>query len=284
MLAGIVADGMESPSGVRHGSPRTCVLLVAVTAIAAGLGGHSAARAAIVTLTGSSYAQTFDTLGTGSGAAILPAGWDVRTDASATSLGSAGVTVVKQTWGDNAKGFLNVASATLLSSTTSTTAQGTSANRAMGVRQASDFGEPGAAFCFQFDSRGLSLTAGSLMLMMLDVEGRSSTWSIQYGLDAAPTSFVTIGSWSDPGTWGTTPFTIDVASLQAMSDQASVWFRIAALDASTGTGFRDTIAIDDFRITFVPEPDPWLLLPGGLVGVLSIVRWRERTRWPRANT
>ncbi len=254
-----------------------------MTAIAAGGAGRSAARAAIVTLTGTSYLQTFDTLGTGSGAAVLPAGWDVRTAATGTSLGSPAASVVKQTWAAGTAGFLNVASATLLSSTTSSTVQGGSINRALGVRQTADFGDPGAAFNFQFDSRGMSLTSGALKLMMLDVELRSSTWSIQYGLGTAPTSFTTIGTWADPGTWGTTSFTIDSSSLDAMSYQESVWFRIAALGGSTGSSSRDTIAIDDFQIAFVPEPAASLLGATGLLGLLwhavaDAARRRHRLR------
>lgn len=269
MIAGIWADGREGPSDHRQGCPRLWFCVMAAAAIAAGLGSGSSAHAAIVTLTGSSYAQTFDTLGTASGAAILPAGWDVRTAATGTSLGSTAAAVVRQTWGDNAKGFLNVASATLRSSTTSTDTQNSGTNRALGVRQANDFGDPGASFNFQFDSRGMSLTSGSLKLMMLDVEPRSTTWSIQYGLGTTPTSFTTIGTWADPGTWGTTPFTIDTASLAAMSYQESVWFRIAVLSPSTGTSSRDTIAIDDFGISFVPEPAASLLVATGLLGLAA---------------
>lgn len=242
------------------------------------LGDHTPAHAAIVTLTGTSYVQSFDSLGTGTGTAILPAGWDVRTAATGTSLGATGAAVVKQTWADNAKGFLNVASATLLSSTSTTAVQGGSTNRALGVRLADDFGEPGAAFSFQFDSRGLSLQSGSLSMMMLDVEGRSSTWSIQYGLGTSPTSFGTIGTWGDPGGWGTTLFAFDAASLAAMSYRESVWLRVVTLGGSTGTGSRDTIAIDDVRISFVPEPGPGILLATGLPATgMAVLLRRLRT-------
>jgi len=281
VTAGIWADGREGPSDDRQGCPRLWFFGVVVAAISAGLDSGSSARAAIVTLTGSSYAQTFDTLGTGSGAALLPAGWDVRTAATGTSLGSTAATVVKQTWGDNALGFRNVASATLLSSTTSTAVQGTSTNRALGVRQADGFGDPGASFNFQFDSRGMSLTSGSLKLMMLGTNSRSTTWSIQYGLGTTPTSFTTIGTWADPEAWGTTPFTIDTASLNAMSYQESVWFRVAALSVSTGTGARDTIAIDDFRMSFVPEPAPSLLVATGVLVILSLAAPTAASMKPR---
>lgn len=223
----------------------------------------SPALAGLLTLSGTSYVQSFDSLGTGTGSATLPAGWDVRTAATGTALGTISPSVVKQTWADNAKGFINTASATNLSSGASTEVQGASANRALGVRTASDFGDPGAAFNFNFDSTGLTLTAGSIDLMMLSAQARSVTWSLQYGLGTAPTAFTTIATWADSGTWGTTSFTLTSASLTAMSNQPSVWFRVAALSASTGTGARDTIAIDNFQIAFVPEP---AACASGLIG------------------
>lgn len=235
----------------------------------------SPAPADLLTLSGTSYVQSFDSLGTTSGSATLPPGWDVRTAATGTALGTISASVVKQTWADNAKGFINTASATGLSSGASTDVQGASANRALGVRTASDLGDPGAAFNFNFDSTGLTLTAGSIDLMMLSVQARSVTWSLQYGLGTAPTAFTTIATWADPGTWGTTPFTFTSASLTEMSNQPSVWFRIAALSASASTGARDTIAIDNFQIAFVPEPAACV---SGLAGVACSVVFLARRR------
>jgi prepilin-type N-terminal cleavage/methylation domain-containing protein/prepilin-type processing-associated H-X9-DG protein len=237
----------------------------------------SPAPADLLTLSGTHYVQSFDSLGTTSGSATLPAGWDVRTAASGTTLGSIFPSVVKQTWGDNAKGFINTASATGLSSGSTTGAQGASTNRALGVRAASDFGDPGAALNLNFDSTGLTLTAGSIDLMMLSVQARSVTWSLQYGLGAEPTSFTTIASWSDPGVWGTTPITFSSEALAAMSNQPSVWFRVAALSPSTGSNSRDTIAIDNFQIAFVPEPSACVFgLAGAACSVFMLARRKPR--------
>jgi len=219
-----------------------------------------------VTLSGTSYLQDFQSLSTAAGAALLPEGWDVRTGSSASSLGTLAATVVKQTWGDNAKGFINTASTAGLTAASTTTAQGNSINRALGLRQASDFGDPGAAFNFHFDSSGQSLTSGSIDLLMLSVQGHSTAWKLQYGLGLSPTSFITIASWSDPGVWGTTPLALDPPSLAAMSDQPSVWLRVAALSASSGTGSGDTMAIDSLQLSYVPEPSTLVLLLCGLLG------------------
>jgi len=219
-----------------------------------------------IPLSGTSYLQDFQSLLTASGVAPLPEGWDVRTGSSASSLGTLGPTVIKQTWADNAKGFINTASTTGLTAASTTTAQGNSINRALGLRQASEFGDPGAAFNFHFDSSGQTLTSGSIDLLMLSVQGRSTAWSLQYGLGLSPISFTTIASWSDPGVWGATPLPLDGPSLAAMSNQPSVWLRVAALSASSGTGNCDTMAIGALQLSFVPEPSTLVLLLGGLLG------------------
>ncbi len=239
----------------------------------------SPAPAGLLTLSGTSYVQSFDSLGTTSGSATLPAGWDVRTAATGTALGTTSPSVVKQTWGVSTAGFINTASATGLTESASSESQNASTNRAVGLRTSGSFGDPGAAFNFNFDSTGLTLTAGSIDLMMLDVEPRSVTWSLQYGLGTAPTAFTTIATWPDPGVWGTTSFTFTSASLTAMSGQPSVWLRVAALSASTGTGVRDTIAIDNFQIAFVPEPAACV---SGLAGVACSVVVLARRRPRRA--
>ena len=222
------------------------------------------------------FTQTFDALGTGTASVTLPTGWDVRTGATATSLGVAVPSVVKQTWGDNAKGFINTASTTDLASNASTEAQGTSVHRALGVRLASDFGDPGAAFYLNFDSSDALLRSCSIDLLMLSVQGRSTAWALQYGIGIDPTSFTTIANWTDPGTWGTTPIEIGSAELSAMSFQPSVWLRLAASSASTGSGSRDTVAIDTFQLAFVPEPASMAL---GLSGAICALGRRWRGSW-----
>jgi prepilin-type N-terminal cleavage/methylation domain-containing protein len=235
-----------------------------------------------LTLSGTTYSQTFDSLGTASGSATLPAGWDVRTGATGTALGTISTSVIKQTWGVSTAGFINTASAAGLSGTASSTAQGSSTNRSLGLRTSEGLGDPGAAFTLNFDSSGLTLTAGSIDLMMLSVQARSVTWSIQYGLGATPTSFTTIATWSDPGVWGTTPITFSSAALTAMSNQPSVWFRIAALSESTNGGFRDTIGIDNFQMTFVPEPSALAsAIAGGAFSCIALARSRQPRPPPR---
>ncbi len=196
-------------------------------------------------LTGTSYDQNFDSLVGG-----LPSDWTVRTGATASALGTtatfAGAAV---SWADSAGAFKNVASATGLASSAATATQAASADRALGIRQASAFGDPGAAFTLELaNTTGFSSFNLSLDLEMLSVQTRSTAWSVQYGIGATPTSFSTVFTYSDPGVFGTTP--TGLLNLGAALDNisSSVWIRIIALSASTGSGSRDTLGIDSFHL------------------------------------
>jgi hypothetical protein len=227
------------------------------------------AVASPVTLTTGTYVQDFNLLGTGTAAASLPTGWDVRSDATASTLGgTVSTSVVRNTWGVGTGQFRNVAAATGLSDTSSTTAQNDATNRALGLRQTDSFGDPGAAFNVSFISTGMTLTAMSFDLMLLSEQGRTTSWQVQYGLGAAPSSFTTIATLGNlaPSDWGTYPIVVsDAAALMAMSDQAYAWLRIVTTATSAGSSSRDTFAIDNVSITAVPEPSTLAGLAAALV-------------------
>jgi len=146
--------------------------------------------------------------------------------------------------------------------------QNASTDRAFGLRQTGSFGDPGAAFSFNFSTSGVTVSSISIDLMMLSVQTRSTTFSIQYGVGASPSSFTTLGTWSDPGSFGTTPFNFTTAQFgTALDNQSNLYFRVVALTASTGTGSRDTIGLDNFSITAaaIPEPSVYMLLGVGLL-------------------
>jgi hypothetical protein len=111
--------------------------------------------------------------------------------------------------------------------------------------------------------------------MMLSVQTRSTTFSIQYGVGANPSSFTTLGTYTDPGAFGTTNFSFTTTDFGSnLDNQSSVFFRVTALAASTGTGSRDTVGIDNFNLTSsgaispiatIPEPATWMLMGVGLL-------------------
>ena len=226
------------------------------------------------TLTGTSYTQNFNSIGSG-----LPSDWSVRTSATSTSLGSSATFNTPATsWGTTTGQFANMAAATGLTSGATVTAQSNSSDRAAGIRQTT-FGDPGAAFVFNFNSSGLTVSSISLDLMMLSVQTRSTTWTIDYGIGSSPTSFTSLGTWSDPGTFGTTSITL-TSGLAGLSDQSNVQFRIVALNASTNTGSRDSIGLDNFTMAYsasaIPEPSTYAAIIGALA--LGGAAWHRRRR------
>jgi endonuclease/exonuclease/phosphatase family metal-dependent hydrolase len=208
------------------------------------------ASLAQITLTGTSYTQNFNTVGT-----ALPAGWGVYTGATATALGTASTLTTAQTsWASTGANFRNTASFNGSASADAVATQNANTDRALSVRQTGSFGDPGAAFAAQFASTtGFQGFTASVKLQSLDIGStRTTTWALQYALGSSPTSFTTITT----GTTGNSTFasTTLSGSLPATIDNQAqnLWLRVVALTASTGSGNRATTGIDDFSLTFTP--------------------------------
>ncbi|HTL73414.1 MAG TPA: hypothetical protein VL863_08940 [bacterium] len=233
-----------------------------------------------LSLSGTSYVQDFNGIGSG-----LPTGWTVNTGATAFSLGASGVTFYQTpgdnaTWGSGTGGFKNIASASI-GGGVSTTTQNAATDRVLGIRQTTSFGDPGAAFVLEIvNTTGLNNFSLSLDMQMLSVQQASTTWIVQYGLGNTPTSFTTLGTYSDPSTFGSTTVAYDSTSLSGINNQSQeVWFRVVALNTSTGGGTRDTFGIDNFNLTYssIPEPAAWGAASAvGLLAISGFTTWRER--------
>ncbi len=206
------------------------------------------AMAAQISLSSTSYLQNFDLIGTDG----LPAGWTLETGATATSLGTdVAFTKTAVSWGDTGGAFKNFASSDGRTSTDSTATQAAATDRALGIRQTGSFGDPSAAFTLQIsDTVGLSNFSLSFSAQMLSVQGRSTVWSVQYGLGSNPTSFTTLATYNDPGTFGGTTVSADAGIAGIANQSQNVWLRIVALSAATGSGSRDSFGIDDFVLTY----------------------------------
>ena len=206
------------------------------------------------TLGNSPYSETFDNLATG-----LPAGFSVRTGATAALGADAGLKATDPTsWGTTSGGFYNYASGTGLMADAAPADQAAAANRALGLRQTSSFGNPGGAFVFEVDNTksktGFQLT---FKLQSLDVASpRITTWQVDYGVGETPTTFTAVGSAATTGdlTFGSKDVTVDFGS-QLDNLPGPVWIRVVTLTAS-GTsssgagGNRPTSAIDDFSLSW----------------------------------
>jgi len=205
-----------------------------------------------VTLTGTNYVQNFNSISNG-----LPAGWSVRTNATLTTLGTAAALNTNAVnWNNTSGQFNNYASTTnnagAPASSTDTT-QATFTNRCPGIRQLASgtlFGNPGAAFVLQIaNTVGLSNLVFSVDLNMLSVQTRSTVWTIDYAVSNLPSSFTTLGTFPDPGTFGTTNETFSLGA-DANNQTNNVWIRIVALSAATGSGSCDTFGIDNFILNY----------------------------------
>lgn len=235
-----------------------------------------AAGAATVALTPGNYTQNFDSLGSSTGAEPLP-GWILRLGATASGLGNNGSLVTgAKTWADTGGGFKNLSSGNIDSSSDAT-AQNDNPNRALGLRQVNIQGNPGMSINFNFSSTNVMPDMISFDMLMLNVAGKSTTFTIQYGVGTAPSSFFSLGTWADPGVLGTTHFEFDRTDFgTALDGKSQVWFRIVALQAAAGTGSSyDAVALDNFSITSSAVPEPSALLLGA-IGVLGMMRRRRR--------
>lgn len=208
-----------------------------------------------VSLTVSPYVQDFNT-------GTLPTGWSVRTGATNTAPGiSATYNTGPTSWTSATGNFRNVASATGLKSTATTTEQNASVNRALGLRQTGTFGDPGAAFVLQLsNTTGWANFVLRFKLQSLDgsAPGRTVSWKVDYGIGSNPVVFSTVPGAPltpttalGPAAWGQQDVVINFA--EALDDQpANIWIRIVTLTASAGTGSRPTSAIDDVELSFTP--------------------------------
>lgn len=227
-----------------------------------------------ITLTGTNYAQNFNSISNG-----LPPGWSVRTNATATSLGMpADFNTNAVSWGTqtgqfgNAAGTINNSLAAAVGTETSTQ-QSAFTNRCPSIRQTATFGDPGAAFVFQIaNTTGYSNFTFSVDLNMLSVQTHSTIWTVDYAVGNKPTSFTLLGTNSDTGVFGTTNQTYNLG-VDANDQPQNVWIRITALSSSSGTsGYRDTFGIDNFVLNYAAAtvtPVPLFIQTDGKNAVLT---------------
>jgi Immunoglobulin I-set domain len=221
-----------------------CTLILGIT-------GVTERASAQISLTGTNYTQNFDNISSG-----LPAGWSVRINASVASLGTAaGFVAAPTSWTSSSGQFANFASTTNNDGTSflgteNASTQTSATNRCPGIRQTGSFGDPDAAFVLQIQNTlGLANFQVTADFSILNVQGRSTTWTVDYGIGTNPVSFTSIGTFTDPGTFGTATRTLSFGS--ALDNQGqNVWIRVVALTGSTGSGSRDTFGIDNFALSY----------------------------------
>ncbi len=132
-------------------------------------------------------------------------------------------------------------------------------NRALGVRQigsATSMLDSGASFVFTIgNTLGMSNVGLSFYLQSLDTSSpRVTTWKVQYGFGASPTSFSNPTTITGTLTTGGHTFSNNLVSASfgsALDNQAQpVTFRIVTLLYSSGSGNRASTAIDSFKLNW----------------------------------
>jgi trimeric autotransporter adhesin len=230
-----------------------------------------------LTLTGTSYTQNFDAIGSG-----LPTGWTVSTSATASTLGTTASFVTTQaTWASTTDAFRNVASSNIAFSS-STTNQGLDTNRALGWRPISAATRDGAITLMLTNTTGFTnFSLGFDLFTTNDVSG-AQTYVFEYRVGSSG-SFTQLGSTYTTSGSGATDFgsvsysfiSSDFAGLNNQSSE--VYFRVRG--TGSGSGNLDTIAIDNFSLTYsaVPEPATYAFF-GGLaaLGLAGAKRLRSR--------
>lgn len=222
-------------------------------------GAFNTVNAQTIDLTTSPYVQNFNSIGSG-----LPNGVTIRTGATAANLGTAAtLTTAATAWNSTSGAFKNFASATGLTETSSSTDQSSSTNRALGVRATGSFGDPNAAFVFQLTNTvGKNAFALNFKLQSLDVNnGRTITWRVDYGIGASPTSYIvptTTGNLITTGSaFSNNTINVDFEdNLDDINDVVTV--RIVAITASTGSGSRPSVGVDDWELTWTEATAPQL--------------------------
>ncbi|TCZ70562.1 DUF5689 domain-containing protein [Flaviaesturariibacter aridisoli] len=203
-----------------------------------------------MTLTGTSP-LTIDFNGLGS---ALPNGVRLGMSQTTSATDTNDVLVTTATpWATSTANFRNIASATGASQGADDATQSGYTNRALGIRQTSSVGDPGAGVVFILaNTTGKTLTQMTFQLQSLDAgSGRTTTWAVEYAVgDAVPTSYTALAPTGTLTTGGAAYSNnlVTVPLPAALSNQAQkVWIRIYAKSGTSGSGNRATSGIDDVK-------------------------------------
>lgn len=200
----------------------------------------------LINLTTPPYIQDFNGIGSG-----LPSGITVKTGATVSSLGTdAAFATAPALWNNTGGGFKNFASG----NNDQGVAQNSAVDRAVGVRQVTAT-DPGVAFVFQVANTTGKINFGlDFNLQSLDATSpRTTTWRVDYGLGANPSSFI-VPATTGILTTGGSSFTnnpVHVNFGNALDNQPGIiTIRIVALTGSSGSGNRASTGIDDFTLSW----------------------------------
>jgi len=209
--------------------------------------------------TTSPFTLNFDNIGTSG----LPAGVYVKEGATSADLGFDGTIYLTNfnaatAWNQTSGGYKNFASATGLTSATTSANQALATNRAVGLRQTGSIGDPGAAFSFLLaNTTGKTNLQMEFKLQSLDVTAplsRTTTWRVDYAFGQAPTAFSPITTSPTPlttqfGVFANNTVTVNFGTALNNVSQP-IWIRIVTVSSTSGSGNRPSTGVDDVKFTW----------------------------------
>ncbi|GGH83014.1 hypothetical protein GCM10011379_57770 [Filimonas zeae] len=187
---------------------------------------------------------------------VLPQGMYLYTGATATGIGTATNFIHSRTsWANTSGGFKNYASAAGLQMQSTQAQQQAANDRAAGVRQVT-VTDKGVAFVFEINNTtgktGIELDWN---MQSLDAGAeRTTQWTVDYAQGLNPTVFTPLQTIPEVvitggGRFSNTPIKVVLPEV-LHNNSRKLTLRIAALQATAGSGSRATTAIDNVRISW----------------------------------
>lgn len=230
-------------------------------------------------LSGSPYVQDFNEIGTG-----LPDGWAVYTSSTATTLGTtATFTTALTSWAGSTTGtsFRNISGPTI-PSTTLAAEQALNPDRALGLRPLNAGSRDGSIVFAVANTAGYEdFQLGFDVFTANNSGSTNQTYNIEFRVGTSG-PFILLGTYETTSPFGVFSFSSGSSSLALLNDQLDpVYFRLHNAAGASDSSY-DTLAIDNFTLSYsaIPEPSTYAMI-GGLAALACAAARRFRRPWPR---
>lgn len=228
-----------------------------------------------IVLTGSSYVQDFNNLGSG-----LPDGWTVYSSSTDTALGTvAAFTAAPTTWASvtSDTSFRNISSDTLATGSNATT-QAANPDRAIGFRPQNAATRDGSVVLEIADTLGFAgFSLGVDLFTANNAGSTNQTYNIEFRIGSSG-PFSLLGTYATVSPFGSFSFTTGGATLASLDNQSQpIQFRIHNSGGGSDSSY-DTLGIDNVALGYsaIPEPSTHAAVVAALA--LGGAAWCRRRR------